>query len=180
MSVLVPSEVIIPGFAVVIVLFIITLSIIGIISISLSTAINTLRENYEISYKRLSSISMQQVSVNYSNGLLELNITIFNNGPHPLYKFEACDLIVEYYSTSGSLKSVILHYNLNWTVEKVILVENYSISFTEQPIINSGEAGLIKGLATIEDIDVEKPLRVVFTTQYGTADSKWVIISAQS
>jgi len=173
-----PSEVIIPGFTAVIVLFIVTLSIIGIISMSLSVAINTLRENYEISYKRLSSITIRQVNVNYSSGLLELNITIFNNGPHPIYKFEACDLIVEYYSTSGLLKSIILRYNLNWTIERVILVENYSVSFTEHPIINSGEAGLIRGLATIEDIDVEKPLRVVFTTQYGAVDSKWVIISA--
>ncbi len=174
-----PSEVVVPGVAAVVLLIIAALSIVGAIGSSISMAVNSIREGYEIAYKRLSRITIQRASASYSRGLLEVNVTVLNEGPYPVYRFEACDLIVEYFSTSGPLKSLRLSHPADWTVEEVFLVESYGVSFTEHPLIDTGEACLIRAFAAVEDLDAARPLRVVFTTHYGSRGSKWVVVDAQ-
>jgi archaellum component FlaF (FlaF/FlaG flagellin family) len=173
-----PSEVLVPGLAAIVLLIIATLSIVGVIGASMSMAVNSIRESYESSYKRSSRITIQQVNASYSGKSLEVNLTVLNNGPYPIYKFEACDLIIEYFSLSGSLKSLRLSYGSNWTVEKVFLIESYGLSFTEHPLIDTNEAGLIRANAIVGDLDAAKPLKIVFTTHYGSRDSKWVAVNA--
>jgi len=175
-----PSEVLVPGLAAIVLLIIATLSIVGVIGTSMSMAVNSIRESYESSYKMSSRITIQQVNASYSGKSLEVNLTVLNNGPYPIYKFEACDLIIEYFSSSGSLKSLRLSYASDWTVERVLLVvESYGVSFTEHPLIDTGEVGLIRAHATVGDLDAAKPLKVVFATHYGSRDSRWVAVNAQ-
>ena len=174
-----PSEVLVPGLAAIVLLIIATLSIVGVIGTSMSMAVNSIRESYESSYKMSSRITIQQVNASYSGESLEVNLTVLNSGPYPIYKFEACDLIIEYFSSSGSLKSLRLSYASDWTVEQVLLVESYGVSFTEHSFIDTGEVGLIRAHATVGDLDAAKPLKVVFATHYGSRDSRWVAVNAQ-
>jgi len=174
-----PSEVLVPGLAATVLLLIATLSIVGVIGTSMSMAVNSIRESYESSYKMSSRITIQQVNASYSGESLEVNLTVLNSGPYPIYKFEACDLIIEYFSSSGSLKSLRPSYASDWTVERVLLVESYGVSFTEHPLIDTGEVGLIRAHATVGDLDAAKPLKVVFATHYGSRDSRWVAVNAQ-
>jgi hypothetical protein len=173
-----PSETIIPGFTVVIVLFIATASIIGVIITATTMAVNTIRLGYVEYYERMTRISIVEVNLTYLNSVLEGTIRVYNYGPLAIYRLEACDLVIEYYSISGVLKTLRLTYETHWYIEKIILAGDYSIEFSDHPIIGEGETGLIRVYVSIVDIDVEKPLRVVFTTQYGTSDSKWVILNA--
>jgi len=174
-----PSEVVVPGFAVIVLLLIVALSIAGVISTSMSMAVNSIKESYESAYKRSTKVTIQRAVANYSEGLLEVELEVLNSGPHPIYKLDACDLIIEYFSASGPLKSLRLSYATDWVVERVFLVESYGVSFAEHPLIDAGEVGLIRAYTSIEDLDATRPLKVVFATHYGTRDSKWVMVNAQ-
>jgi len=174
-----PSEVVVPGFAVIVLLLITALSIVGVIGASMSMAVDSIRESYENSYKRSTRVTIRYANASYSDGSLEVELELLNNGPHPVYKLDACDLIIEYFSTSGSLKSLRLSYATDWIVERVLLVESYGVSFTEHPLIDTGEVGSIRASAAIEDLDAARPLKVVFATHYGTRDSRWVEVNAQ-
>ncbi len=174
-----PSEIVIPGFTAAILLLMIALSTAGALTMSLSLIINTVRQVQEDFLRKMTKITIKQASVNYSDGMLEVVIIVENSGPYPIYRMEDCDLIIEYFSLDGSFKSVRLSYPSNWIVEKVFLVEEYAVGFDEHSLIDRGEAGGIRGFAFINDLDVEKPLRIVFTTHYGSSDSKWVFANAQ-
>ncbi|MGB9827577.1 hypothetical protein IMZ38_03875 [Thermosphaera chiliense] len=174
-----PSEIIIPGFTAIVLLLMVALSVTGVLTTSLSLIVNAVREAQEDSLRKMSRVFIKQAIVNYRDGALEAEILVENSGPNPVYKLEECDLIIEYFSTDGLLKSIRLSYPSDWLVEKVFLVENYSVSFTEHSLIDRGELGEIRVLAHINDLSVEKPLRIVFTTHYGSSDSKWVFANAQ-
>jgi hypothetical protein len=175
-----PSEIVIPGFTAAVLLLMIALSTAGALTMSLSLIINTARQVQEDFLRKMTRITIKQASVNYSNGMLEVEIIVENSGPYPIYRMEDCDLIIEYFSLNGSFKSVRLSYPSNWTVEKVFLVEDYAVGFDEHSLIDRGEAGRIRGLAFINDLSTEKPLRIVFTTHHGSSDSKWVFANAQN
>uniref|UniRef100_A0A7C2BLP5 Flagellin n=1 Tax=Thermosphaera aggregans TaxID=54254 RepID=A0A7C2BLP5_9CREN len=174
-----PSEIIIPGFTAIVLLLMVALSVTGALTTSLSLIVNAVKEAQEDSLRKMNRVIIKQAIVNYRDGVLEAEILVENDGSNPVYKFEECDLILDYFSSNGMLKSVRLSYSSNWFVEKVFLVEDYSVSFTEHPLIDRGEVGEIRVLAFVNDLDVEKPLRIVFTTHYGSSDSKWVFANAQ-
>ncbi|MEM2009533.1 MAG: hypothetical protein QXP68_06740 [Thermosphaera sp.] len=175
-----PSEVIIPGFTATILLLMITLSITGVITTSLSFTVNTLREAYESYRKRLNRVLISWASLEYDGGMLRGEILVYNDGSQPVYRFNTCDLIIEYYSASGVFRSLRLNYPVEWLVERVYLVEDYSVEFAEHPSIGQGEAGLIRVSITVSDIDVSKPVRIVFTTDLGASATKWVLINVES
>lgn len=172
-----PSEIIVPGFTVIVLLFLVLISIISVIFAATTMFTNILKLGYEDLQKKTTRISIIELNVTYNGSVLEGELKIMNHGPLALYKFDACDLIIEYYSTNGSLKTMKLTYPLQWNITRVILVGDYWVEFKDHPVIESSEIGLLRLSTNIIDIDRSRPLKIVFVSHYGVSDSRWVILT---
>jgi len=183
-----PSETLIPAIASVLVIMIASLAVIGIILRAMNTlvdTINTLSSKAEKSVSRIKITNITLVSVeniSYTPYVkVTLEIHLYNDGNLPLYDFASSDLIVQYFNIYNNTIVKRLVYGQNWTIKEIILTENHTISFSEKPIVEEGETAVIYAWFTMNYIDyvsLTSPIRIVFSSQYGTTTAAWVDIRA--
>lgn len=173
-----PSEIIIPGFIVILIIMVAAIAVIGMIlhaSSMLNTALNEYIAN---TVRRIGVIEITNASVIAYAGTIEFNVTILNKGSEPLYDMASTDIMVQYFTISNNVNTLYLKYGVNWEPVAVYLTNNYSLPYTSKPIVETGECLLIKGWFNTQDIDVSKPLKIIIVSQYGAKDVRWVIIGS--
>ncbi len=182
-----PSETLIPAIASVLIIMIASLAVVGIILKAMNTLVDvvkTLSSNAEKSVSRIKITNTTLISVvNTSPTLVNitLEIHLYNDGNLPLYDFNNSDLIIQYLDANNNTVVKRLNYKQHWYIKEIMLTENYTISFDEKPIIDEGETAIIYAWFTMDYTDyvsTNYPVKVVFSSQYGTTTSAWVDIHA--
>lgn len=173
-----PSEIIIPGFIVMLIIMVAAIAVVGVIlhaSSILNTALNEYMAN---TARRISVIEIINASAIAYTETIEFNVTILNKGSEPLYDMASTDVMVQYFTISNSVNTLYLKYGVNWEPVAVYLTSNYSLPYTSKPVVETGECLLIKGWFSTQDIDVSKPLKIIIVSQYGAKDMRWVTIGS--
>lgn len=174
-----PSEVIIPSFVVIVLLIISSIYVVSALSNITSMLADALRAYNDNLAKLNNKVKIIDVNATLiDNDTLYVFLLIENQGENPIYKMSECDLIVEYTALSGDIVSTRLKYGTEWRVISIIIAGNYIVPFEERRVIGGSEIGVIEAVFKAADIDLSKPFRIVFASQYGVRDYKWVIISA--
>ncbi len=182
-----PSETLIPAIASVLIIMIASLAVVGIIFKAMNTLVDVVKTLSLNAEKRVSRIKITNSTlisvVNTSPTLVNitLKIYLYNDGNLPLYDFNNSDLIIQYLDASNNTVVKRLYYRQNWVIKEIILTENYTISFGEKPIIDEGETAVIYAWFTMDYTDyvsLTSPIRVIFSSQYGTTTATWVDIRA--
>ena len=182
-----PSETLIPAIASVLIIMIASLAVVGIILKAMNTLVDvvkTLSSNAEKSVSRIkitnttltSAVKISPTLVN-----ITLKIYLYNNGNLPLYNFNSSDLIIQYLDANNNTIVKRLNYKQHWYIKEIILTENYTVSFSEKPIIDEGETAVIYAWFTMDYTDyisLTSPVRIVFSSQYGTTSAIWVDVRA--
>ncbi len=184
--VLVPSETLIPAIASILIIMIASLAVVGIILKAMNTLVDvvkTLSFNAEKSVSRIKITNTTLTNVNTSSTLVNitLKIYLYNDGNLPLYDFNSSDLIIQYLDANNNTVVKRLNYKTHWYIKEIILTENYTVSFSEKPIIDEGETAVIYAWFTMDYTDyvsLSSPIRIVFSSQYGTTTAAWVDIRA--
>lgn len=174
-----PSEVIIPGFITIIVLLIAVVAATGVLIQTSSMLVKALNEQAENSMRRNSFVEIVDASLNITasetGGFhVEFYILVLNKGSEPLYDMDSTDLIVQYFTNLGTLETLYLKNRVNWEPVAVYLTANYSIPYSLKPVVDTGEYIAIRGSFDSDNIDAGKPVKVIFVSQYGARDSRWV------
>lgn len=175
-----PSEVVIPGLTFIVLLLLAFMHVV----LALLTTINMLADSlgtYSYNLSKLGDkIEIVDVDITViDNNTLFIMLLVVNRGSNPIYQMDKCDLIIEYTTLTSTSISTRLRYRNDWYVEYVLITENYAIPFNERGLIGSGEIGVIKAVFRAIDVDLSKPLRIVFVSHYGAKDYRWVVYSAQ-
>ncbi|GEM_PF-2070197 len=182
-----PSETLIPAIASVLIIMIASLAVVGVILKAMNTLVDvvkTLSSNAEKSVSRIKITNTTLISVvNTTSTLVNitLKIYLYNDGNLPLYDFNSSDLIVQYLNASNNTVVKRLSYKTHWYIKEIILTENHTVSFSEKPIIDEGETAVIYAWFTMDYTDyvsLSSPIRIVFSSQYGTTTAAWVDIRA--
>ncbi len=117
-------------------------------------------------------------SLKWRGSDLEVNMTIYvkNHGEDPLWDMNSTDIYVTYLeNTTGNIRSIKLIYGKNWSVTAILLTKNYTVSFTQHPLIDQGETGIIN-LVFYAPINTTYPIKITFVSQYGSKASTWVLL----
>lgn len=178
-----PSEVILPGAAITIILMITASTFIGFLAYSTTLLLTSIREYVELqTQKKLNRVLILEVnatSIEGSGGriTIEFTIHILNNGIDPVYDMASCDLLIQYSAVNSKVEIVRLAYGVDWQVSEITLARNYTVPFTSKPVIEPGEIGVITGAFT-SNVDVGKPIRFIFVSHYGSSDMRWVLLGS--
>ena len=108
------------------------------------------------------------------NVTIDIEIEISNVGPDPIWNFNQCDIFILYKDNiTGTLQ--VLHgvYGIDWWVKEIKLTDNYTVSFDQHRIIDSGEIGVIE-IIVKAPIDTSYPIKITFVSHYGSRVSKWI------
>lgn len=174
-----PSEVIIPGFAVIVLLLVASIYFASMLTNAVSAladALRTYNDNLAKLNNKVKIVEAEAMIV--GNGVLHVFLMVENQGYDPIYRMNECDLILEYTSLDAGVVPAKLRYGAEWWVESVIIAGDYTVSFDERRVIGGGEIGVIRAVFKAADLDPSRPFKVVFVSQYGSRDYKWVIIGA--
>ena len=182
-----PSETLIPAIASVLIIMIASLAAVGIILKAMNTlvdVVNTLSSNAEKSVSRIKIVNATLVSVvNVTPSVVNitLKIYLYNDGNLPLYDFNSSDLLVQYIDANNNTIVKRLTYKKNWYIDEIMLTPYYTVRFSAKPVIEEGETAIIYAWFTMNYIDyasLSSPIRIVFSSQYGTTTAIWVDIRA--
>ncbi|MEM1628912.1 MAG: hypothetical protein QXP02_02085 [Desulfurococcaceae archaeon] len=177
-----PSEVLLPGVAVTLTLMFIASMLIGMLIYSTTLLFTSIRNNADtILRSRLNRVLITNAELTITGideniGVYRVDIVIYvhNDGLEPIYDMDKCDLMIQYYKVDGGVEVVRLIYGDNWYVDKIFLTDSYAVSFNSKNSIGPGETGVINGYFIVENIDVSRPVRVLFASHYGYTTSRWV------
>jgi len=175
-----PVEVILPSAATILVFMVMASALMGLLVYSTTLLYAALRDHVDsLAKAKLNRVVITSATALVSAGnnsyLVEFEVHVYNDGVDPIYAMDKCDLIVQYYTTNGELRVLRLIYGLNWTLEKVIITSDYAVL---KPSIGPSETGVIRGTFTAENIDINRPLKAVFTSHYGYTAMRWFSIGS--
>ncbi|MEM4035504.1 MAG: hypothetical protein QXU97_02670 [Fervidicoccaceae archaeon] len=177
-----PSEVLLPGVAVVLTMMLIASTLVSVLMYSSTSLLSSMRDHANIMLRsKLNRILITNaeaiatnINENTSTYRIDFVIYIYNEGSEPIYDMNKCDLMIQYYTVSNGVEVVRLTYGENWRITEVFLTDNYAISFNSKNSIGPGELGVIEGHLVRDNIDISKPIKMLFTSHYGYTASRWV------
>lgn len=180
MVILVGVSTTLAGAIVLYVLLITGVSLIGALLYGVVDLAKEISQNYRMTIRYYCSIvKIQNVTIDSvtwidTDATVNMTIVLNNPGEEPLWDFTHSDIFVTYLvNGSNKLETIRLTYGSNWTIESVLLTENYSVQFSSHPLIEQGESGVIK-VSFTAPINMTHPIRIVFVSQYGSRAAVWV------
>lgn len=179
-----PAETIIPGIAAILILLVSSSLLVAMFVYSTTIIFDSFKGGAdELVRSRLNRVEIRNATaivmlMNDGKNVIKLVIYVFNDGVDPIFNVDACDLLIHYYSKDGSTKTTRLAYGKEWQISQIILAENHAVPFDFKRSIGPGETGVIEALFIRVDLDISKPIKVIFVSQYGSTSIRWVSLGS--